>query len=77
MVSFAIEEPTTAAATWCLSQYFAELDARFESGFDPALSIPADARELTPPAGVLDAFSSEPYADHWFQKRLGSIRSVR
>ena len=159
MVSFAIEEPTTVAATWCLSQYFAELDARFESGFDPALSISADARELTPPAGILvlarlhgrpvgcgavkfhgkhpaelkrmwiapdvrglgvgrrllaelerhaskagarlvrletnralkeaialysrsgylevDAFNSEPYADHWFEKRLGSRRSVR
>jgi ribosomal protein S18 acetylase RimI-like enzyme len=23
-----------------------------------------------------DTFSSEPYADHWFEKRLGSIRSV-
>ena len=26
--------------------------------------------------GDADAFSSEPYADHWFEKRLGSIRSV-
>jgi GNAT superfamily N-acetyltransferase len=157
MVSFAVEEPATAAATWCLSQYFAELDVRFASGFDPALSISADARELTPPAGILvlarlrgrpigcgavkfhgkrpaelkrmwiapdarglgigrrllaelerhaskagarvvrletnralkeaialytrsgyvevEAFSSEPYADHWFEKRLGPIQS--
>jgi len=158
MVSFAIEDPTTADAKWCFSQFFAELDARFETGFDPALSISADARELTPPAGLLvvarlrgspvgcgaikfhgerpaelkrmwiaptarglgvgrrllaelehqarkagvkvlrletnralieaielytrsgyrevDAFSSEPYAHHWFEKRLGAIRSV-
>jgi DNA-binding MarR family transcriptional regulator/GNAT superfamily N-acetyltransferase len=158
MVSFAIEDPATAGARWCFSQYFAELDARFEAGFDPALSISADERELMPPAGILivartggrpvgcgavkfhgkgpaelkrmwiaptarglgigrrllaelerhaskagvmvlrletnralkeaialykhsgyfevDAFSSEPYADHWFEKRLGSIRSV-
>ena len=53
MVSFAIEDPATADARWCFSQYFAELDTRFETGFDPALSISADARELTPPAGIL------------------------
>src|SRR5262249_41583142 len=53
MVQFAVEDPTTADARWCLGQYFAELDARFEAGFDPALSITADARALTPPAGAL------------------------
>jgi ribosomal protein S18 acetylase RimI-like enzyme len=34
-------------------QYFAELTDRFESGFDPALSIRADAADLTPPSGLL------------------------
>jgi GNAT superfamily N-acetyltransferase len=53
MVSFAIEAPTTADARWCFAQYFAELDRRFEAGFDPALSISADAHELTPPSGFL------------------------
>jgi DNA-binding MarR family transcriptional regulator/GNAT superfamily N-acetyltransferase len=53
MVDFAIEDPSTAEARWCFDQYFAELDARFDAGFDPALSISADAEELTPPAGVL------------------------
>jgi DNA-binding MarR family transcriptional regulator/GNAT superfamily N-acetyltransferase len=53
MVRFAIEDPTTPDARWCFEQYFAELNARFEAGFDPALSISADARELTPPAGIL------------------------
>ncbi len=53
MVGFAIEEPTTTDARWCFDQYFAELDKRFDAGFDPALSIPADAQELTPPLGVL------------------------
>jgi DNA-binding MarR family transcriptional regulator/GNAT superfamily N-acetyltransferase len=53
MVSFAIEAPTTADARWCFDQYFAELDRRFEAGFDPALSISADAHELTPPSGFL------------------------
>jgi ribosomal protein S18 acetylase RimI-like enzyme len=53
MVRFAIEDPTTPDARSCLEQYFAELDARFDVGFDPALSISADAHELMPPAGAL------------------------
>lgn len=53
MVRFAVEDPTTADARWCLEQYFAELNSRFDAGFDPSLSIPADAHELTPPAGLL------------------------
>ena len=40
-------------ARWCIEQYFAELAARFEGGFDPARSIPAAAEDLTPPAGLL------------------------
>ena len=53
MVSFAVESPRSADARWCLQQYFDELDERFEAGFDPALSISADARDLTRPAGLL------------------------
>jgi DNA-binding MarR family transcriptional regulator/GNAT superfamily N-acetyltransferase len=53
MVRFAIEDPTSTDARWCIEQYFSELDARFEAGFDPLVSIPADVRELSPPAGVL------------------------
>jgi DNA-binding MarR family transcriptional regulator/GNAT superfamily N-acetyltransferase len=53
MVSFAVEDPTSPDARWCIEQYFAELNTRFESGFDPSLSISADAHELTPPAGLL------------------------
>ena len=53
MVSIGIEDPTTPDAQWCIAQYFAELNARFEVGFDPSISISADAHELTPPAGAL------------------------
>ena len=53
MVSISIEDPTTPDAQWCIAQYFAELNARFEAGFDPSISISADAHELTPPAGAL------------------------
>jgi GNAT superfamily N-acetyltransferase len=51
-VRFAVEDPTTADARWCLEQYFAEIDERFEHGFDPARSTLPDARELTLPAGL-------------------------
>ena len=53
LVTVAVEDPTTTDARWCIGQYFAELDQRFESGFDPTLGISADAPELRPPAGLL------------------------
>ena len=53
MVRFAIADPAGSDAQSCFEQYFAELNARFDAGFDPAISIPADARDLTPPAGLL------------------------
>ncbi len=53
MVSLAVEDPTTRDARWCIDQYFSELNARFEGGFDPSQTIPADAHELVPPAGAL------------------------
>ncbi len=51
-VRLTVEAPTSADARWCLERYFAELDTRFEAGFDPARSISADARELTRPRGL-------------------------
>ena len=53
MIRFETEDPTSADAIWCFEQYFAELNARFEAGFDPARSISADAHELVPPRGAL------------------------
>jgi len=53
LIRFAIEDPASADARWCFEQYFAELDQRFDAGFDPSISLSADAGELTPPAGAL------------------------
>jgi GNAT superfamily N-acetyltransferase len=53
MVHFDIEDPRHVDAEWCFGHYFAELNARFENGFDPAQSISADAHELVPPTGLL------------------------
>jgi DNA-binding MarR family transcriptional regulator/predicted N-acetyltransferase YhbS len=53
MVEVAPVDPAHAHARFCIQSYFAELDRRFETGFDPALSIPALEDELRPPAGLL------------------------
>lgn len=45
-------DPDHPDARECLLAYFAELSERFESGFDPRLSLLPDAGELRPPAGV-------------------------
>lgn len=47
-----VEDPDSADAKWCLGQYVAELDERFEAGFDAGRSIPADAGDLRPPRGT-------------------------
>jgi DNA-binding MarR family transcriptional regulator/GNAT superfamily N-acetyltransferase len=52
MVEVAQVDPADPRARYCLQAYFAELDLRFETGFDPALSIPADEAAMRPPAGL-------------------------
>jgi DNA-binding MarR family transcriptional regulator/GNAT superfamily N-acetyltransferase len=53
MVQIRSRDPLHPHAQYCLNQYFVELDRRFEAGFDPSISISADADELRPPAGLL------------------------
>jgi DNA-binding MarR family transcriptional regulator/GNAT superfamily N-acetyltransferase len=52
-VTIAVEDPTIPDAWWCVEQYLAELNARFETGFDASRSTSAEAHELTPPHGAL------------------------
>lgn len=52
MVTIVATNPAAPDARSCLTQYFAELGSRFEKGFDPRQSLPADNHEMTPPAGV-------------------------
>jgi DNA-binding MarR family transcriptional regulator len=53
LVTISLADPASADARWCFEQYFAELNARFDVGFDPTRSITASIDELTPPAGIL------------------------
>jgi DNA-binding MarR family transcriptional regulator/GNAT superfamily N-acetyltransferase len=53
LVTVEVVDPTHPHARHCLEQYFRELDRRFDVGFDPAQSIPADADQLRPPEGLM------------------------
>jgi GNAT superfamily N-acetyltransferase/DNA-binding MarR family transcriptional regulator len=53
MVEIGPVDPAHPDARSCIRSYFAELDRRSDSGFDPAAGIPAEPHELRPPAGVL------------------------
>jgi DNA-binding MarR family transcriptional regulator/GNAT superfamily N-acetyltransferase len=45
-------DPADRRALHCLHEYFAELDRRFRTGFDPDLALPAELAAMRPPAGV-------------------------
>ncbi|WP_327689888.1 helix-turn-helix domain-containing GNAT family N-acetyltransferase [Streptomyces tubercidicus] len=45
-------DPDHPDAQHCLRSYFAEVQQRFETGFDPARSLLPDAGELRPPRGL-------------------------
>jgi DNA-binding MarR family transcriptional regulator/GNAT superfamily N-acetyltransferase len=55
LTSAAIEirtvDPRDADARRCLRAYFAELDRRSDTGYDPAAGVSAEPHEMTPPAG--------------------------
>jgi DNA-binding MarR family transcriptional regulator/GNAT superfamily N-acetyltransferase len=53
MVQIDAVDPAHPHARYCVGEYFAELDRRFDGGFDPSASISADDDELRPPAGLL------------------------
>jgi DNA-binding MarR family transcriptional regulator/GNAT superfamily N-acetyltransferase len=46
LVTLSFEDPTAPDSRWCLEHYFAELAERFEEGFDPARTLPADGELL-------------------------------
>jgi DNA-binding MarR family transcriptional regulator len=53
MIEIAVTDPAEPDARHCLRAYFAELDRRFDAGFDVEQSNPAPDDELRPPAGLL------------------------
>jgi DNA-binding MarR family transcriptional regulator/GNAT superfamily N-acetyltransferase len=51
-VKIAAEAPDTADARLCLSTYFRELEARFETGFDAGADDSARVEDMAPPSGL-------------------------
>jgi DNA-binding MarR family transcriptional regulator/GNAT superfamily N-acetyltransferase len=52
LVELRVTDPRDPVAHRCIRAYFAELDRRSDTGFDPAAGISAEPHELTPPAGT-------------------------
>src|SRR5215470_4999706 len=74
-------DPGGPIARWCVAQYFAELDRRFEAGFDPAASLPAEDRDLVPPRGafLVASVDGEPLACGVLKsigRRVGSLKRM-
>jgi DNA-binding MarR family transcriptional regulator/GNAT superfamily N-acetyltransferase len=53
MVECRPTDPGDPDARWCIARYVEELGTRFEDGFDPGRSLPADDDDLRPPRGML------------------------
>lgn len=74
-------DPADPTARWCVAQYYDELNRRFESGFDPSASLPADDGELVPPRGafLLATLDGEPVACgavKAISRRIGSLKRM-
>jgi DNA-binding MarR family transcriptional regulator/GNAT superfamily N-acetyltransferase len=80
-VKVAREDPNSADARWCLDEYFRELAARFETGFDPAKDNSVRGDDMTPPAGffIVARIDGDPVgcgALKRVDKRAGEIKRV-
>jgi ribosomal protein S18 acetylase RimI-like enzyme len=52
-IELADTDPAHPDAQYCLRSYFAEIEARFDTGFEPARSRPTPDADFRPPAGLL------------------------
>ena len=57
--SFDAVDPESTDAIWALQQYFAELDRRFPTGFDPGNALRGDAPSYRSPNGVFVVVHSD------------------
>ena len=53
LVEIAPADPASDEVRFCVGSYFAELDARMDTGFDPALSRYGDIGEFVEPVGMV------------------------
>ena len=79
LVEIAPMDPEHRDARHCVREYFAEIDRRFEGGFDPAHTIHVAAQEVRPPAGVLLVASlrAEPIGCGALRFRDGGVAEIK
>jgi len=51
-IEISAEPADSDAARWCVEQYFALLNARFERGYNPGKAPPVGPEDFTPPGGI-------------------------
>lgn len=51
-ITVQVTDPRDADALWCLSEYYAELNRRFEGGFQVELSCDPEAADMLAPRGA-------------------------
>lgn len=78
-IVLSVEPANSPDGEWCLSQYYAELAARFDDGFDPSLKNKFDPAEMEPPNGwfVLARLEGKPAACGAVMKLDGSACEVK
>ncbi len=47
-----VEDPDSRDAQWCVGQYFAEIDALFDAGYDPSKALAVGSPDLRSPHGA-------------------------
>lgn len=52
LVDVGVEDPAGTDGRFCIASYFAELDRRFPTGYDPEGGLAAAVAELTAPSGL-------------------------
>jgi DNA-binding MarR family transcriptional regulator len=79
LIHFEVVDPTDERARYCLSEYFAELDQRFDGGFEPGRSMATPAEELRPPRGavLLAARRDEPVGSAMLMFEAGGTALIK
>jgi len=85
-VTLEVVDPDHRHARHGLSAYYAELDRRFDTGFEPSVGRPTTVDDMRAPAGrfLLASLRDEAVgcgvlkfhgAHHWFEKPLARVGS--
>ena len=53
LLEIRVQDPASGNAQYCLRSYFADINSRFDEGFDPGASLPLAAADLVEPGGLL------------------------